>query len=84
MLFKTYSFPSSHAFSSAAIYGLAACFSSTYVPRQWALTVSISLILLILAIGFSRIYLGAHYVLDVLGGWVLAGGVLFLLIVFLN
>ena len=83
MLFKTYSFPSGHAFSSAVIYGLAACFGYMYLPGPTALGLSLGLLCLVLAVGFSRIYLGAHYVLDVLGGWLFAAATLALLVAFL-
>jgi membrane-associated phospholipid phosphatase len=83
MFFKTYSFPSGHAFSSAVIYGLIACFGYMFLAYSQAIPLSIVLLLLVVAIGFSRIYLGAHYVLDVLGGWLFAGGVLIALVDFL-
>ena len=83
MLFKTYSFPSGHAFSSAVIYGLIVCFGFIYLPDAQAVPISIGLLVLVAVIGFSRVYLGAHYVLDVLGGWLFAGVVLTVLVTFL-
>lgn len=83
MLFKTYSFPSGHAFSSAVLYGLIACFCFMYLSDAQAIPISAGLLALVALVGFSRVYLGAHYVLDVLGGWLLASVVLVVLVAFL-
>lgn len=61
------SFPSGHAMISFCIYGFLAHLLARQQPgqgRRWAL-VALGLVLLI---GLSRIYLGAHYPGDVLGG----------------
>ncbi len=60
----TFSFPSNHAVNTAT----AAAFLYTLYPRTGWVTGPI-----VLAVGFSRVYLGGHYVSDVLGGWVLGG-----------
>jgi undecaprenyl-diphosphatase len=39
----------------------------------------ISLAVVIVALGFSRVYLGEHYPSDVLGSWALGGAYLLLL-----
>ena len=80
MRFKSYSFPSGHAFGSLVLYGFAAYLAVTEV--SWGAALATVLVMLILLIGFSRVYLGAHYVFDVLGGWLLGGLVLYLLITF--
>lgn len=68
-----YSFPSGHSMTSMAFYGLLIYFIFKYIksPKVKILCITI-LSVLILCIGFSRIYLGVHYTTDVLGGFLLA------------
>ncbi|BCA54175.1 putative Undecaprenyl-diphosphatase [Nitrospira sp. KM1] len=59
---KTFGFPSNHAVNTAA----AAAFLQVLYPGSgwiaWPLVV---------AIGLARVFIGAHYVTDILGGWFL-------------
>lgn len=63
-----YSFPSSHALTSAALYGSIA-FGIVGIFPELQVFIIIACILLPFVIGFSRVYLGIHYVFDVIGGW---------------
>ncbi|SHE39226.1 Membrane-associated phospholipid phosphatase [Caldanaerobius fijiensis DSM 17918] len=56
-----YSFPSGHAQHATAFWGIIACY---YKSRKW----DIIAIALIAAVSFSRLYLGVHWPLDVVGG----------------
>ncbi|NMC85468.1 MAG: phosphatase PAP2 family protein [Anaerolineaceae bacterium] len=69
-----YSFPSGHTMISLAFYGAVAYIALTYIKsRNWkAFTVTAAVVISVL-IGFSRLYLGVHYLTDVLAGWA-AGG----------
>jgi undecaprenyl-diphosphatase len=70
----TKSFPSGHSMVSLIVYGMLAYFLVLLLPRRGArVAVVATLALLVLAIGFSRIYLGAHYCSDVLGGFAFGG-----------
>jgi undecaprenyl-diphosphatase len=65
----TFSFPSGHAASAALFYGFLACLLMRHAPRiqQRALIVAAAALMGVL-VGFSRIYLGAHYLTDVVAG----------------
>lgn len=65
------SFPSGHAMSSLATYGAIVLVFAPALGRvaRWVLLGSVSAILI--AIGFTRLALGAHFLSDVLAGWLL-------------
>jgi undecaprenyl-diphosphatase len=73
----TYSFPSGHAMASTAAYGALAYIAWAYVrsPRRRVLLVAGTIVFVAL-ICFSRLYLGVHYLSDVLAG--AAGGLFWL------
>jgi membrane-associated phospholipid phosphatase len=71
----SWSFPSGHAMESLIGYGMLA-YLLLLLPeaRAWRPVVVIGAASLILAIGFTRLYLGVHYFSDVVGGYA-AGGI---------
>ena len=64
----SWSFPSGHAMDSLIVYGLFAYWLSRRWPRGRA-AFFVATTLLIGAIGFARVYLGVHYLSDVLAGY---------------
>jgi cation-transporting P-type ATPase E len=63
-----YSFPSGHAGMSIVVFGFLAFLLACHARplwRRWLYGLSIAFVLII---GFSRIYLGAHWLSDVLAG----------------
>ncbi len=69
-----FSFPSGHSMMSFIFYGLMVYLVwVNFGGRALRLVVSVLLVLIILAVGISRIYLGVHYPSDVLAGFA-AGG----------
>jgi len=83
MRFKSYSFPSGHAYASLLVFGFLAFLCLHYVADPWRWLLFGLLFFVIFLVGISRIYLGAHFPSDVLGGWLLGGIVLFLILRFL-
>lgn len=72
------SFPSGHAMTALMFYGFIALLVGIHAPAGQRVGWISALGLLILSISMSRIYLGAHWFSDVIGGW--AGGSFFLLL----
>jgi undecaprenyl-diphosphatase len=72
MLFQSYSFPSGHAAGSLVSYGMLAAAVSARWPDVSIVAWTAALIT-ILIISLSRIYLGAHYASDIIGGWIVGG-----------
>jgi len=71
-----YGFPSGHAMISAAFVLVAVYFFwQLHVRKSWKIFLLVIGILWLLAIGFSRIYLGVHNPTDVLAGYVAGIGV---------
>src|SRR5262249_19621450 len=76
---KSFSFPSGHAAIAIALYG----FLSYVLTRNvisWKLRTNVVFAALIVAftVGLSRMYLGLHFLSDVLGGYVI--GLLWLMV----
>lgn len=74
-----YSFPSGHAMVSTGFYGFLIYIAYKQIKDRKIRNITIiSLGLLIFLIGISRVYLGAHYATDVIGGFIV--GTLYLII----
>jgi membrane-associated phospholipid phosphatase len=73
---EDFSFPSGHTTLATAFYmGIGLLLIPTsHFRRKWPLYALIGM--LILAISVSRLYLGAHWFTDVLGGWLLSAALL--------
>lgn len=69
-----FSFPSGHATTAIAQYGIVAYFMFRLFGVRWKRRLAVWLSVgLILVIGFSRIYLGVHFLSDVIAGFLLGG-----------
>ena len=73
-------FPAGHALRATVFYGLLAFCVARVGSRRQGMTAYAVAILLIGAISLIRLYLEAHYPMDLLGGW-MAGGALLAVIV---
>lgn len=71
-----YSFPSGHTTNATLLYVLAALLLTAGLRPVWRRLAIGAAVLLALLIGLSRIYLGYHWVTDVLAGWLLAVGII--------
>ena len=78
----SYSFPSGHALLSFCLWGAGAALFTADQKKRWVrIAIWTIAVVLVVAIGFSRIYLGVHYPSYVLAGylgalvWVLGVGI---------
>lgn len=68
-----YSFPSGHTVTAVMTYGLLAAVMCPRLPKRWRwIPVAVAALIVVL-VGLSRVYLGAHYPTDVLGSVLVAG-----------
>ncbi len=64
----SFSFPSGHAVGAVIVYGFIAFLLSGHYPKFSGLIYSLVFILILL-IGFSRLYVGVHWPTDVIAGY---------------
>ena len=80
--FTRFAFPSGHSIYAITIYGMiAALISLLSRQRQRRLAIWVGVTLIVALIGSSRIYLGAHWFTDVVGGYILGVAWLIILLV---
>lgn len=65
------SFPSGHAQAAMVGYAVLVVVGRQYLDRQWRRVAVGVLVVMVAAIGFSRVALAAHFVSDVLAGYLL-------------
>ena len=69
---SSYSFPSGHAMASSALYFILLLLIIKFIKnKKIKITTCIILSTITVLVGISRIYLGVHYLFDVVGGWLL-------------
>ena len=71
---SAYGFPSGHTTMSVALYGFLAILLARELSGAWRWGLFSSVISISFIIGLSRLYLGAHWLSDVLGGYFIGAG----------
>ncbi|MFN8632414.1 MAG: phosphatase PAP2 family protein [Chloroflexota bacterium] len=67
---QAFSFPSGHAMVAAAFYLFVGYLAWRLLTGHWRIICAALLVLVALAIGLSRLYLGVHYFTDVVAGYI--------------
>ena len=69
-----FSFPSGHSMAALSLYGIVSFLLWRHIPKRIGRVVLIfTATAFILTIGFSRIYLGAHFPSDIIGAYLFSG-----------
>lgn len=79
MKFRSYSFPSGHSYSAALVAGAFSVMAYNLIAEPLNYLIAVLFVVLAATIGVSRIYLGAHFPSDVIGGWATGAAVLFVI-----
>ncbi|MEH7502590.1 phosphatase PAP2 family protein [Neobacillus drentensis] len=69
-----YSYPSGHAMNAFTVYVIISFLLWRHIDNKWGRSLLIFFsVVMILAIGISRIYLGVHYPSDIIAGYLASG-----------
>ena len=69
LMIESFGFPSGHAMAATLLYGFLAAFGVRQVQAwRWRVLVVLTAGMVVVLVGFSRLYLGVHYLSDVLAG----------------
>lgn len=80
MHISSYSFPSGHTTGSTVTFGLLAYYALHLLALPLGYFCLALAAFLTVSIGISRVYLGAHFPTDVIGGWMLGAAMLAIII----
>jgi membrane-associated phospholipid phosphatase len=70
LLLTTYSFPSGHVAGATLFYGVLAALLVTRVAQwRWRLLIVLTALFMVLLVALTRVYLGVHYLSDVLAAF---------------
>lgn len=76
---ESFSFPSGHATTAMVLYGFLAFLLAMRLPLLGRMALYAVAAVLVVLIGFSRLYLGVHWLTDVVAGFALGGAWMVLL-----
>lgn len=69
-----FSYPSGHASLSMAVYATLGFLAARWVRGAARIAVLVAAAVVVVAVGWSRVFLGAHYPSDVVAGWLVGAG----------
>lgn len=79
-----YSFPSYHATTATIFFGMLMYIFHGKLKTGWNIVFNLFCVAMILLVSFSRVYLGAHWLSDVIGGILLGLTVIFVFVKFIS
>ena len=70
----TYSFPSGHVAAATLLYGVLGAYLLSFSKGGWRVSIVVAVLCMVVLVALSRMYLGAHYLSDVVAAVVSSTG----------